>query len=107
MPTYALKHEGLSIIGEVLRLGGEWKRKRDGQLMLSFTVKVDGEDVPVKHEVSVPVTRFDGKPSEGAQVYLTGTAGEYNGSAYFQGYSGAVLSQGEIDALSNLNGTAT
>jgi hypothetical protein len=96
MATYAQKHEGLLVVGEIIRVGKPWARKRDQAAMLSLVVKVDGEDVPVKHEVSVPASRFTGEPREGDNVIVVGTAGEYNGSAYLSGYSGASYKAGEL-----------
>jgi hypothetical protein len=91
MPAYALKHEGVILYGEVIRTSNPFQRKRDNANMLSFVLKVEGEDVPVKHECNVPAAEFEGAPGVGKRVALIGTAGEYNGSAYFAAYRGTVV----------------
>jgi hypothetical protein len=64
--------------------------------MLSFVLKVEGEDVPVKHECNVPASTLDGAPGVGKTVALIGTAGEYNGSAYFAAYRGVVVDGADV-----------
>ncbi len=93
MPTYAQKHEGMLVVGELLRVNKPYQRKRDNETMLSLVIRTIGEDVPVRHECSVPASVFTGKAVEGATIALIGTAGEYNGSPYFGGYRGGVVSE--------------
>jgi hypothetical protein len=99
MPQYALKHEGVILYGEIIRTSNSFQRKRDNANMLSFIVKVAGEDVPVKHECNVPAALFEGAPGVGKIVALVGTAGEYNGSAYFAGYRGTVCEEDDSRVL--------